>query len=258
MAPVDEHEIEKRLPFSEHIRELRTRMLWAMGVVAAAFAVAWGFHEALFDWLMQPYGAAVGRVHPEAPQLLQYRSLVEPFIVYLKTSLMIAIIASMPWVFYQIWLFVAPGLYAREKRVALPFLLASIVCFFGGVAFCRYLVLELAIEVLLKMGGVNTSAAIMMQEYFSFTTVLLLAFGAFFELPVVIAFLSLLKFVTSAQLIKAYRYAVVAAFVIGAIMPSPDIFTQSALAVPLIVLYTVSIGIAWFIERARGTGGAAA
>lgn len=244
-------QVEQRMPFSEHIRELRTRLIWSLVVVGVAFGVAWVFHETLFGWLMQPYALGVAAVHPEDPQLLQFRSLVEPVIVYLKTSLLGAMIVAMPFLLYQIWMFVAPGLYARERRVALPFLAASIVCFFSGVAFCRYIILEPAIVVLLKMGGVNTSAAIMMQEYFSFTSVLLFAFGLFFELPVVLAFLSMLKIVTAAFLWRNVRYAIVIAFVVAALMPTPDVFTQTAMAIPLIGLYIISIGLAWLIERSR-------
>ncbi len=251
MTEVAEEIDEKRMPFTEHIRELRTRMLWALAAMSIAFGFAWVYREALFGWLMEPYRAGVVAVHPDATQLLQFRSLMEPFVVYLKTSLLVAGIASAPFALYQAWMFVAPGLYARERRIALPFLFASLVCFFGGVAFCRYVVLEPSVTVLLKMGGVHTSAAIMMAEYYSFISMLLLAFGFFFELPVVIGFLALVGLVNTGMLIRFWRYAFVGAFVVGAILPSPDIFTQSALAIPLIALYTLSIGLTWLIERSR-------
>jgi len=242
---------EFKQPFSEHLRELRRRLVFCVGYIVAGFGVAWFFHQPLFTWLMEPYVQGMSALHPELDRLISFRSVIEPIVVYLKTALLASLIAVMPLILHQLWLFVAPGLYDHERRLALPFLAMSFVCFIGGAVFCRYIVLEPAITVLVGAGGVNTSPNIMMQEYFSFTSKMLLVFGFLFELPVVITFLSLVGAVTHRGLIRNWRYALLAAFVVGAMLTPPDPLTQLAMAVPLVLLYAISILIAYVITRGR-------
>ncbi len=246
-------EDEKRLPFTEHLRELRTRTVRAVVYVAIAFGLAWAFHEPIFSWLMEPFDNGILGLDSAQHDLLSYRSIMEPIMVYLKLSLAIGGLLAMPFVLLEAWLFIAPGLLASEKRLALPFLLATVICFGGGAAFCRYLVLDPAIHVLLRTAGAGTTPVIMMQDYFSFTTRLLFLFGALFELPVVVSFLSMIGLVTPQMLIRNWRYAIVGAFIVSAIFTPPDPWTQAALAVPMSLLYTVSIGLSWAIYKAKGT-----
>ncbi len=246
---------DARLPVTEHLRELRTRVIVSMVAIVVGFGVAWAFHEQIFDWMMQPYGRAMLALHPEETEFIEYRSLIEPVVVYLKTSLLAGFIAVAPFVFLQLWLFVVPGLYEREKKMGIWFLLSSLVLFYGGVTFCRYVVLDPAIEVLLGVGAVNTSPNIMMQEYFAFTSRMLLVFGVLFELPVAISFLAMLGIVTHRGLIRNWRIAVVGMFVVGAMLTPPDPLTQVALAVPMLVLYVFSIAIAYMITKSRGDDG---
>lgn len=253
MSEVDD---EKRLPFTEHLRELRDRLIWSVGAILVGFLAAWAFHEELFYWLMEPYIAGAGELYPEFTEAIAFRSPIEPIVVYLKTSLLVAVICTLPFILWQTWLFVAPGLYKHERRMAVPFLGSSILCFVGGALFCRYLVLEPALTVLLGMGGSYASPNIMMQEYFGFTSRMLLVFGLLFELPVAISFLSLIGLVTHRGLIRNWRYAILIAFVVGAMLTPPDPLTQMALAVPLAVLYLLSIIIAYFITTSRERGGA--
>ncbi len=241
----------KRLPFTEHLRELRTRTIRAVVYIVLGFGTAWAFHEQLFTWLMEPYYAALPSVDSAFGQGIAYRSPIEPVIVYLKTSLVVGSIAVMPMVLLEAWLFVAPGLYREEKRLALPFLLFSVLCFLGGAFFCRYVVLSPAMLVLLGFGGEGTNAAIMMQENFTFTTRMLFVFGALFEMPVVISFLSMIGVVSHSGLIRNWKVAVVVAFVVGAMLTPPDPLTQIGLAVPLVVLYVVSIGLAYVLGKPR-------
>ncbi|MCB9508111.1 MAG: twin-arginine translocase subunit TatC [Myxococcales bacterium] len=242
---------EKRLPLIEHLRELRTRVTRAAIYVLLAFVAGWTFHEPLWAWVASPYS----RVDPSAVGLtgheLAFKSLSEPVIVYLKTAGLFAVIVSLPLVVLEAWLFVAPGLYKNERRLTIPFLLSSIVCFVGGAAFCRYLVLDAAVQVLMGFGGEGTTAMLMMDEYFSFTARMLLAFGVLFELPVVLSFLTLIGLVNHRQLMRAWRFAVVAAFIVGGIMTPPDPLTQVALAVPLVALYFVSVGFSYLIGAGR-------
>lgn len=244
---------DERLPFTEHLRELRSRTIRAVVAVVAAFAVSWMFHERLFEWLMSPYADAVTSRFPEAPEYLAFKSLLEPFVVYLKTSLSLGVIVAMPYVLLEVWLFVAPGLYRHERRLALPFLLMTCLFFSSGVLFARYVVLQPAITVLMGIAGEAAGPAIMMQEYFSFTTRMLLVFGLLFEMPVAIAFLSALGLVSHRGLIRNWRYAVVVSFLVGAMLTPPDPLTQVALAVPLSALYLLSIGISYLITKRRAS-----
>lgn len=235
----------------EHLRELRLRTIHAMVAAIIGVAIGWGLHDIIFSWLIEPYNAAMALHHPELPQVVSFRGIEEPFVVYLKTAVAGGMLFSSPYILLQLWLFVGPGLHAHEKRMAMPFLFSTVVCFLGGTAFCRYLVLGPAVSVLISFGGVGTSPNIMMSEYFSFSTKLLLAFGLLFEMPVVITFLALLGLVSSAFLIRQWRYAIVVAFILGAVFTPPDPLSQFMLAGPLLALYGISVGIVMVIERAR-------
>lgn len=245
-------------PLSEHLAELRTRLVRGIVVVVVAVVAAWFFHETLFEWLMEPYTIAMKNRHPDVPHYIQYRALTEPFVVYLKTSAIVGGLVAMPYLIYEMWRFVVPGLYKEERQMATSFLFATIVFFFGGVLFCRYLVLGPAVNVLLGIGATNTSAAIMMNEYFSFTSRILFVFGLLFELPVVISFLSFLGIITHRTLWKHWRSAVVVVFIVGAMLTPPDPLTQMLLSVPLVFLYFVSMGVAWFFTTRREARQAAA
>ena len=249
-VPGDELD-ETRLPFTEHLRELRTRTIRMVLYVVAGFGLAWTFREDVFGWYVQPYyfatASATGVRFPD----LSYISVIEPIVVFLKCSLSAAVLLAMPLVLTEVWLFVAPGLYKKEKRLAGPFLGSSILFFVGGVLFCRYLVMELAIDVLLKFGADSAAAIITMSEYFSFASRLFLVFGLFFEMPVAISFFAVLGLVTHHTLIKHWRIAVVGSVIVGAMLTPPDPITQLALAVPMVALYAVSIGLAYLITTAR-------
>lgn len=239
-----------RLPFTDHLRELRTRTIRAVAYVAVAFGVAWVFHEQIFFWLMEPYLVGLTELEgAEADPNIAFRGVIEPIVVYLKTSLLVGFLAVVPLVLLEVWLFVAPGLYRAERRYAAPFLIASVFFFLGGVAFCRYLVLEPALTVLLAFGGDNTEAVIMMQEYFSFTSMLLTVFGVMFELPVVTSFATLIGLLDYRDLVRNWKFAVVGAFVLGAMFTPPDPLTQAALAVPMVVLYGLSIAVSYLLNR---------
>lgn len=241
----------ERAPIVEHLRELKTRLIRMIVAIVLGFALCWFFHEELFAWLMEPYTLAMQTRFPELPQYIEYRSLVEPFIVYLKASLVGGVLLVVPYLLLELWLFVVPGLYAEEKKIGVAFLFFTVIFFFSGVALCRYFVLEPAVHVLLGIGATNTAPAIMMQEYFSFTTRLLFVFGLVFEMPVAISFLSMVGLITHHWLIKQWRIAVVIMTLGAAILTPPDPLTQIAMAVPLVLLYFLSIGIAYLFTKRR-------
>lgn len=248
----------ERAPLGEHLRELRTRLIRSMVVLVVAVLTAWFFHELLFDWLMEPYTNAMTKKHPDVPHYIEYRALTEPLVVYLKTSAIVGALVATPYVLYELWKFIVPGLYKEERRMATSFLLATLVFFFTGVLFCRYFVLGPAVGMLLSIGATNTSAAIMMNEYFGFTSRMLFVFGLLFELPVVISFLSFLGLISHRTLLKYWRHAVVVMFIVGATLTPPDPLTQVLLSVPLILLYFISVGVAWVFTTRREAKQAAA
>ena len=242
---------EARLPFTEHLRELRTRTMRMVAYVVVAFVVAWMFRIEIFTWFVQPYHAATISSPDVRFTDLSYISLVEPVVVYLKCTLTASVLVTMPFILTEIWLFVAPGLYRKEKRLAAPFLAFSIVFFLGGVMFCRYLVMQLAIDVLLKFADEPATGIITMGEYFGFASRLFLVFGLFFEMPVAISFFAVLGLVTHKTLIKHWRVAVVGSVIVGAMLTPPDPITQLALAVPMVALYGLSIILAYLITNAK-------
>jgi sec-independent protein translocase protein TatC len=259
---------ERRMPFLEHLRELRTRIIVSFSAIIIGFLAAWSFHKQIFDWLMVPYERAVTAlpdpfhqtvlaqhpntgvaVQPRHVPLLQYKSLIEPFFVYLKTALLAGLLAATPVIFWQVWAFIAPGLYPKERRLAAPFIGGSTIFFLAGAGFCRYVVMEPACHVLLAIGAQNTEPLIMMQDYFGLMSRFLLVFGVVFELPVLVMFLAMLGLVTHKTLIRHWKVSLILAFIFGAMLTPPDPFTQVALGVPLFVLYVLSIGVAYVFSK---------
>ncbi|HTM46727.1 MAG TPA: twin-arginine translocase subunit TatC, partial [Polyangiaceae bacterium] len=184
---------------------------------------------------------------------LHFPSPADLFICYIKISVITGLLFASPIVFYQLWAFIAPGLYAKEKRLAVPFVLSSTVLFAGGAYFGWRFAFPMAFKYLLSfagnVGGVEIKPTIMVTEYINFVTRLLLAFGGAFELPVVVFFLAIVGVVTHKQLLKFSRYFVVLAFFIAAIITPPDAVSQLMLALPLCALYFLSIFVAWLVQR---------
>ena len=242
---------EKALPFTEHLEELRGRLIKSMIAVFIAFLGSYFFSEQLYGWLMEPLINAI----PEGEeQAIYFKDPVEPFFAYLKVALIAGIFISIPVILWHGWHFVAPGLYPSERKAAIPFVIFSTIFFVGGGLFCRYLVLPFGLKVLMGVGSdapFKVQAQIMMKEYLSLATKMLLAFGLVFEMPVAVSFFAALNLITHRTLIKHFRIAIVLSFVIAAILTPPDIFTQMALALPLLTLYGLSIFLAWTITRKR-------
>lgn len=256
-APVEEPESELddgRMPFLEHLRELRLRLRNAAIFFLLGFVGAWFFAEDIYDWLRVPLERA-WKAHPDKlPELttMSFGSVVEPFWVYISVALWAGIFVSSPFIFFQLWKFVAPGLYKKERNTGVVFASASGFFFVSGAAFCYYFVLEQLFTYLLGYANKGTQPVLMMREYFDFTRNMMLAFGAVFELPVLIYFLAKVGLVTHRGLWRFNRWFVVIAFVVGAVLtPSPDVVTQTMMALPMIVLYNLSIIVAWVVVRNR-------
>ena len=261
------------MTFLEHLGELRSSLRRALAGYVLGVVVAGFFSEQLFVWLVQPLAAACAEagVRPT----IHFSSPVEPFWVYFKVALVAGLFLSAPVLFWQLWRFVSPGLYKREKRLVVPFALGSGLLFAAGAAFCQFVVLPLAYPFFLgfakaKAGAftallghrvefafgqsVEITPVFMMEQVLSFAMRMLLAFGLVFELPLLLSFLAYAGLVTAKGLWRWNKYAVIIAFLLGGILtPGPDILSQCLMSLPLWGLYNLSIAVAWLLERARGS-----
>lgn len=246
----------------EHLEELRTRIIrMALSFLVGAI-VAWIYRETLLKWLTKPYVQAWAQGHQAGTAALHFPSPAALFISYVRLAALGGLVFSLPLILYQLWAFIAPGLYSREKKFALPFVFSSCFLFAGGGWFGWRFAFPLAFQYLLSFAGnvgdLEVRPTVMVSEYIDFVSHMLLAFGFASELPVLVFFLTIAGLVTHKTLIKFFRYFVVVAFVISAILTPPDPLSQLMLALPLCVLYAISIGVAFIFSRKRDDGDGAA
>lgn len=229
---------ETKAPLLDHLIELRRRLLWSLAVLVLLFAVSMYFADQIFAFLVQPLLAAgQGRII--------FTDVFEAFFVQVKVALFAALMLGFPFFATQLWKFVAPGLYAKEKRALLPFLLMTPVFFIGGAAFAYYAAMPWALHFLLgfegNVGGVEQEALPGVGNYLSFCTRFLFGFGIAFLLPILLMLVERAGLVTREQLQKSRRYAIVGAAVISAVLTPPDVVSQLMLLVPLYALYELAI-----------------
>jgi sec-independent protein translocase protein TatC len=242
---------ESRMPFLSHLVELRDRVRNAAIFFMLAVGVSWYFSKEIYSFIKQPLLAAWDTKKLGDPTLV-FTSLTEPFWVDMSIALWAGLFVGSPFIFYQLWKFIAPGLYKRERRITVSFAIFSAIFFIGGAAFCWRFVLENLYDFLLSFSSKELKPMLAMQMYLDLTRDMMLAFGAVFELPLLIYFLSMVGLVTHRGLWKFNRWFVVIAFVIGAILtPSPDVVSQMMMAGPMILLYNVSILLAWRVSVKR-------
>jgi sec-independent protein translocase protein TatC len=251
MAP----ESDARMPLTAHLEELRWRLVRALAGVGVAFAVAYVFVEPLFALLLGPLKAVEARliaadVLPAGQALVIGTGPTEAFFTKLKVAFIAAVFGASPVIFYQAWRFVAPGLYPDEKRLAVPFSVAASVFFVLGAGFCYGVVFPVGFEFFLReYQSIDVAAQLRVSEYLSFSARMLLAFGVTFELPVVTFFLARLGVLTHRTLLGGVRYAVVGIFIAAAVLtPGPDVASQFLMAAPLLVLYGLSVVVAWAVS----------
>jgi sec-independent protein translocase protein TatC len=236
--------VDEALPITEHLRELRNRILKTLAAWAVGFALAWSFNEEIFGFLLAPAVDALG----PGPAKLQAIAPTEIFFTYVKCALLAGFVIALPVIFWQIWSFVAPGLYANEKKTLLPFVASSTLLFGGGAIFGYSIVFPIMYSFLTGFDSEFVVSAWTMREVFSLTSRMFLVFGVAFELPLFLLFLSIAGIVDSRQLVRATPYAVLGIFVMGAVLTPPDPVSQVFLAVPLLGLYGVGVGVAWLFE----------
>jgi sec-independent protein translocase protein TatC len=233
-------------PFVQHLVELRDRMVKALlaVLVAAAFLFFFPGPGALYDWLAAPLVAHL----PKGATLIA-TSVISPFMVPLKILLMAAFLLALPLVLWQVWAFVAPGLYAHEKKLVLPLVVSSTVLFFIGVAFCYFFVFGQVFAFIQSFAPKSITAAPDIEAYLSFVLTMFLAFGLSFEVPIAVVVLARMGVVSVAKLKEFRGYFIVLAFVIAAIVTPPDVVSQLALAIPMCLLYELGIWAAQIFIR---------
>ena len=234
-----------RAPLLDHLIELRKRLLWSVLALLGFFFVAFAFSDELLAFIGQPLLEAYDRVGDGERQTLIYTKLYEAFFTKIKVSLFAAFLFAFPVIANQVWAFIAPGLYKNEKRAFLPFLIATPVLFFMGAAMSYYIAMPTVFTFMLEMqgetNGVSLQALPSVGDYLSFSMSLIFAFGLSFLVPVALMLLERAGIVNVEQLKSFRRYAIVVAFVIAAVVTPPDVVSQFMLAVPMVLLYELSI-----------------
>jgi len=237
-----EHDV--RMPLTAHLEELRTRIIRMLIAAGIGLVACYGLAEPIVALLLAPL------THIEGAHVIG-TGVTDAFFTKLKVAFVAGLFVAGPVIFYQAWAFVAPGLYETEKRLALPFSIAASVFFVAGAVFCYVVVFPIAFQFFLaEFGTIGIAPEIRVSEYLTFTSRMLLAFGVTFELPVATFFLARIGVLTHRSMIAGARYAVVAIFVVAAVLtPGPDVASQLLMAGPLLLLYAVSIGVAWLVAR---------
>lgn len=240
-----EPEDDVEMSFFDHLGELRKRLVRALLGVFPGVIVAWFFKEDIFRFLKRPLDLAC-QADPSCDHIvIHVPNPTDPIVGYMLIAGIVGLIIASPWVFWQLWMFIAPGLYRRERRLAIPFVLISTLFFAGGSFFGYYLVLPPAFEIFLGFLSTDIVPNFMLLEYLELATRLLLAFGVVFEVPVIISFLSFAGIVNWKQLLGFTRWWVVISAVIAAVLTPPDVGSMAMMLVPLVLLYFISIGLAW-------------
>jgi sec-independent protein translocase protein TatC len=240
-----EEAADGKMSFLEHLDELRKRLMWAIGALFAGFLIALFFIDTIFGFIMRPLAATL-----PAGRKMIYTEPTEAFMLQLKVAALAGVVIAAPAVMWQLWLFIAPGLYRREKRLALPFIVSTSLLFVAGAAFNHYVVFPIAFTFLGSFTKDYMEFMPRITPVFSLYSQLLLAFGIIFQMPVLVFTLARLGLVTAGFLWKNTKYAVLIIFVISAVItPTSDVVTQTLMAAPMLVLYVVSSGIAWVFGK---------
>lgn len=240
----------------EHLEELRGRIVRMALAFLVGAGVCWIYKEWILSWVTKPYQEAWVRGGHKGVAALHFGSPPALFIAYIRLAALAGLVFALPIILYQIWAFIAPGLYSREKKFAIPFVASSVLLFLAGGYFGWAVAFPAAFDFLINFkedlpSGLKIEATVMVGDYIEFVTRMFIAFGATAELPILSVFLTVAGLITHRHLIKFFRYFIVVAFIISAILTPPDPMSQILMAVPLIALYGVSILVSWAITISR-------
>jgi sec-independent protein translocase protein TatC len=242
-AEEEDHELPK-MSFLEHLEELRKRLIVSIVALGVAFLLCWNFADRIFGLIALP----LSKLMPPGEKLV-YTRLTEPFVLYMKVAFFAGIFVASPIILWQLWLFIAPGLYKRERRYAAPFIIIASLFFIAGGYF-GYRVLLPGMCAFFLETGKQFHQMIKADEFFSFASTMILTTGLIFETPILVFFLARLGIVTPQFLLQKSKWAVVASFIIAAVItPSADMVNQTALALPMIALYFIGVGVAFLFAK---------
>jgi sec-independent protein translocase protein TatC len=237
---------DEKLPITDHLEELRWRLIKCLIAVAVGFGVSYAFIKTIFNFFVSPLVA----VMPPGSRLI-YTSLPEAFITNLKLAFFVGLILALPVIFYQLWKFIMPGLYESERRYVIPFVIIATLFFILGACFAFFVVFPFGFRFFLGYSSESISAFPTLKEYLSFATSLLMAFGFVFELPVVIFFLARIGIVNHDMLKRQRKYAILVNSILSAVITPPDVISMLFMMVPLQILYEISIWVAYFVYKKK-------
>jgi sec-independent protein translocase protein TatC len=245
-APSREAEGMPTMGFLDHLEELRKRIVYSIIAVAAGTAVAWGYRERIYGVMQKPIMDAL-HAHNLAEKLV-YLNPVDPFNLYLKIAMLAGLFLTSPFVLYQVWMFISPGLYRNEKRYVFPFMVSTITLFTLGGYFGYRIAYPRALDFFIGFSG-QFQPMITVGEYTQLFLSIVLGMGLIFEMPILVFFLAFMGIMTPSFMIKQFRYAILIIFVLAAIVtPTPDIVNMCVFAAPMLALYALSIGVAWLVH----------
>lgn len=234
------------MSFLEHLEELRRRLIYSIIAVVVGFFLCFGYAENIVGWMQKPIFEALQR--NKMPQTLVYLNPTDPFNLYLKIGLLAGLFVACPFVLYQVWMFISPGLYRNEKRYVMPFMFSTIALFVSGGYFGYKLVYPAALEFLIGYGR-QFQPMITIHEYTDLFLTVILGLGVVFEMPILVFFLALMGVISAGWMWRNIRYSILVIFIIAAILtPTTDILNMCIFAAPMVGLYVLSIGIAYLVH----------
>jgi len=237
------------MSFLEHLEELRRRIIYALIAVGIGFFACWAYAERIYEIIQRPVIQALK--HNGIPEKLGYLNPTEPFNLYLKTAFPAGLFVASPFVLYQVWMFISPGLYRNEKRYVLPFMFSTIFLFLGGGYFGYKIVFPAALDFLIGYGR-QFQPMITVGEYTDLFLTVILGLGVVFELPILVFFLSLMGVISAGWMWRNVRYSILVIFIIAAVLtPTTDILNMCIFAAPMVALYLLSILVAWLVHPTR-------
>ena len=237
------------MSFLEHLEELRKRIIYSLIAVTVGFFACWNYHEFIFRFVQRPVMDALQR--NGMAEKLVYLNPTEPFNLYLKVAFLAGLFVASPFVLYQVWLFISPGLYRHEQRYVLPFMFSTVFLFLGGGLFAYKMVYPAALNFLIDYGK-QFQPMITIGEYTDLFLTIMLGMGLIFEMPILVFFLSMMGIVSPRWMWHNVRYSILVIFIVAAILtPTTDILNMCLFAAPMVALYILSIGVAWMVHPAQ-------